>query len=89
MYEKYGAFPRSGEILLMESRGNVKYVNSKGKLDAELVNTALLFSGYRMNFANKISFEHIAKPGFNVIFHDYQLEWTPRKKIQQQQNCTN
>lgn len=76
MYELYGAYPLSGEIIVMESRGNV------GDIGVGSYHAALLFSGYMPQSVALIDYEHLTEeqPGLNVRFHDYQLEWAPSKR---------
>lgn len=76
MYEKYGPYPRSGEILLMESRGNAKYKKDR-HIGVEQVHSALRFSDIYEPKETNFYKNSPVKLGFNSIFHNYQLEWTP------------
>ncbi|XP_041787224.1 beta-1,3-glucan-binding protein-like [Anopheles merus] len=77
---QYGTWPSSGEIDLMESRGNLDYSVNGNQLGVEHVGTTLHFgpqwdlNGYEMATAVKNSPKG---QGFNKGFHRYQLEWTP------------
>lgn len=75
----YGGWPRSGEIDLMESRGNRNLVDEDG------VNVGTEQSGSTMHFGP--SWDHNGwptthksqnvQPGFNEDFHVFKLVWTP------------
>ncbi|KAL9698639.1 hypothetical protein quinque_002080 [Culex quinquefasciatus] len=78
---QYGTWPMSGEIDLMESRGNLEYRFPGGEhLGVEHVGQTLHFgpttwlNGYETATTAKNS---PAGEGFNKDFHRYQLEWTP------------
>lgn len=79
--QKYGGWPRSGEIDLMESRGNRNYTNSEGKqIGVEHFGSTLHFgpswdqNGYSTTLMNKNT---PSNQGFNKGFHRYQMDWTP------------
>lgn len=79
----YGIWPRSGEIDLLESRGNRKYMNGEGKhIGVEHFGSTLHFgpawnrNGYwSANFASRT----LPGNGYNKAFHKFQLEWAPDK----------
>ncbi|XP_055603204.1 beta-1,3-glucan-binding protein-like [Uranotaenia lowii] len=78
---QYGSWPSSGEIDLMESRGNLDYRDGSGThIGVEQVGSTLHFgpnpnlNGYEMATGAKNT---PAGNGFNKDFHRYQLEWTP------------
>uniref|UniRef100_A0A182IYP3 GH16 domain-containing protein n=1 Tax=Anopheles atroparvus TaxID=41427 RepID=A0A182IYP3_ANOAO len=77
---QYGTWPASGEIDLMESRGNLDYSVNGEQLGVEHTGSTLHFgpypglNGYEMATAVKHS---PPGQGFNKDFHRYQLEWTP------------
>lgn len=74
MYEKYGNM--SGEILLMESRGNAKYIGRR-HIGVEQVHSEIRFHGNGDPSETNFYTNSAEKHGFNAIFHNYQLEWTP------------
>lgn len=77
---KYGIWPRSGEIDIVESRGNLNYVGENDRqLGAEQVGSTLHFgpswdrNGYQTaTFATN----RPAGDGFNKGFHKFGMEWT-------------
>ncbi|XP_019560576.3 beta-1,3-glucan-binding protein [Aedes albopictus] len=78
---QYGTWPSSGEIDLMEGRGNLDYRSADGThIGVEQVGSTLHFgpnpslNGYETSTAAKNA---AAGQGFNKDFHRYQLEWTP------------
>lgn len=77
----YGSWPASGEIDLVESRGNLDYRDASGThIGVEQVGSTLHFGpNPGMNgYAHTVSHRNSAPGnGFNVDFHLYQLEWTP------------
>ncbi|XP_058821626.1 beta-1,3-glucan-binding protein-like [Topomyia yanbarensis] len=78
---QYGTWPASGEIDLMESRGNPKYYNSNGThIGMEQVGSTLHFGpNPGLNGFETATAVRNSSPGngFNKEFHRYQLEWTP------------
>ncbi|XP_057667244.1 uncharacterized protein LOC130900563 [Diorhabda carinulata] len=77
-WNQYSGWPSSGEIDIMESRGNKKLVNTNGvNIGVQQVGSTLHW-GPNYNY-NKYSLTHYEKnlaTGFDVDFHRYQLEWT-------------
>lgn len=77
----YGTWPRSGEIDLLESRGNRNYTNDKGKqIGVEHFGSTLHFGpAWDKNAWWSSTFTTHTQPGngFNQAFHKFQLEWTP------------
>ncbi|XP_059608690.1 beta-1,3-glucan-binding protein-like [Phlebotomus argentipes] len=76
----YGSWPASGEIDLMEARGNRNLLQNGVNIGVERVGSTLHFGPYpALNGANTTHFTRnsAAGNGFNRAFHRYQLEWTP------------
>jgi beta-glucanase (GH16 family) len=74
----YGIWPASGEIDLMESRGNRNLYSGNVNVGSEQVGSTLHF-GPRWD-ANGWSTAHYEKnnrPSFSDIFHTYKMVWTP------------
>lgn len=75
----YSTWPSSGEIDIMESRGNIHFENyKKEEIGVQQVSSTLHW-GPDKNF-NKYRLTHFTKTnkmGFHRDFHRYQLEWTP------------
>lgn len=77
----YGDWPRSGEIDLLESRGNRKYVDHNNEhIGVENFGSTLHFGprwdqdGWSTATMNKRT---PAGQGYDRQFHNYKLEWTP------------
>nr|AOV81831.1 3-glucan binding protein [Anopheles coluzzii] len=77
----YGTWPASGEIDLLESRGNMDYRGSNGvHIGTEQFGSTLHFgptpslNGWESTVAYKNT---AAGQGWNTGFHNYQLTWTP------------
>lgn len=78
---KYGGWPRSGEIDLMESRGNRNYVNHENKqIGVEHFGSTLHFGpAWNINGWSTATYDSNTPlgQGYNKGFHKYQMEWTP------------
>lgn len=78
-YNQYSSWPTSGEIDLIESRGNKNLVNSSGiNIGTQLVGSTLHW-GPAWNL-DKYLLTHLEKQnpnGFDTDWHKYQMEWTP------------
>lgn len=77
----YGGWPRSGEIDLVESRGNRDYVNHEGKqIGVEHFGSTLHFGpSWNQNGYQTATYSTSAEKnnGYNKDFHYYQLIWSP------------
>lgn len=75
----YGDWPRSGEIDLVESRGNRDYRNTDGKhIGVEHFGSTLHFGPrWDQNAYWSSTFSTHSVDGFNNDFHRFLMEWTP------------
>ncbi|CAH1105311.1 unnamed protein product [Psylliodes chrysocephalus] len=77
-WNQYSSWPASGEIDVMESRGNKHLVNPTGvNIGVQQVGSTLHW-GPNPNY-NRYWYTHYEKnlaEGYNSGFHNYQLEWT-------------
>lgn len=76
----YGAWPASGEIDLVLSRGNRNYTNLDKHIGVEQFASSLHFGPFAsLDLYQTALFIRNSKPGngFNNDFHRYQMEWTP------------
>lgn len=81
----YGAWPASGEIDLVLSRGNRNYTNlekttSEKHIGVEQFASSLHYGPFAsLDQYQTALFVRNSKPGngFNNDFHRYQMEWTP------------
>uniref|UniRef100_A0A336LDE5 CSON007453 protein n=1 Tax=Culicoides sonorensis TaxID=179676 RepID=A0A336LDE5_CULSO len=70
----YGGWPNSGEIDILESRGNdVILVNGETNIGNQEVGCTLHFGKYHQY--DGVTYHQ--KPGFHKDFHLYKVEWTP------------
>ncbi|XP_049958309.1 beta-1,3-glucan-binding protein-like [Schistocerca serialis cubense] len=79
-YNKYGPWPASGEVDLLEARGNLGLTLGDTNIGAEQVGSTLHFGPYYPLDAYKtatFSQNSAAGQGYDKDFHSYQLEWTP------------
>jgi len=75
---KYGNWPRSGEIDIMESRGNRDLRNGGAQIGVQQSASTLHWGPDPAH--NKFMSTHYEKnfnQGLNQAFHRYQVEWTP------------
>lgn len=74
---KYGTWPRSGEIDLVESRGNRNYVNHKGEqIGVKNVAATLHFGPiWNQDAWETAHYEKNNPYGFNHGFHNYTFVW--------------
>lgn len=76
----YGTWPTSGEIELVQSKGNREIIQNGVNIGSEQVNSMLHFGPYAaLDGVQSAQFSRNSKPGngFNNDFHRYQMEWTP------------
>jgi hypothetical protein len=76
----YGTWPASGEIDLLESRGNAELFFNGVNIGSEQISHTLHYGPYwPYNGYDKAHFESQSPPGngYDRDFHIYGLEWTP------------
>lgn len=72
---KYGEWPRSGEIDLLESRGNTKYGNNV-QIGVEQIGSTLHFGPRWDHDAwSTASYLRNNESGFDKAFHKYEMVW--------------
>lgn len=78
----YGDWPRSGEIDLLESRGNPNYLDHNNKqIGTEQTSSTLHFGpAWNMNgyHTSTYSRNQPSGNGFNKEYHRFQMEWTDK-----------
>lgn len=80
----YGAWPASGEIDLVLSRGNRNYTHAEKHIGVEQFASSLHFGPFEsLDQYQSALYVRNSKPGngFNNDFHRYQMEWTPDKIV--------
>lgn len=79
----YGLWPASGEIDLVQSRGNRELIKSSINIGSDQVTSTLHFGPYSKADAWQLtSYPRISNEkgkGFNSAFHRYQMEWSTDK----------
>lgn len=79
----YGNWPASGEIALVESRGNLNLVQNSINIGVEQIGSKLHFGPYSgLDGGVKTSTftrNTAAGSGYNKDFHRYQMEWSPER----------
>ncbi|XP_037961545.2 beta-1,3-glucan-binding protein [Plutella xylostella] len=74
----YGTWPASGEIDLVESRGNRDMYNGGVHIGTHEAGSTLHYGPYpELNGWERAHWERRNNRGYNAEFHRYQLEWTP------------
>lgn len=77
-YQDYGQWPASGEIDIVESRGNSGLMLNGVNIGAEQVSQTLHWGPhFFLNQYEKTSWSKNSVPGYDSDFHIYGLEWTP------------
>lgn len=73
---KYGTWPASGEIDLVESRGNINLKLNGKIIGVKKMSSTLHFGPYwPLNGYETATFSRELENGFNSDFHKYQMEW--------------
>lgn len=76
----YGSYPKSGEIDIMEARGNLNLKQGNTHIGVEQY-ASTLHAGFAENAAGLWSQEFVKNTksgkGLNKGFHTYSMEWTP------------
>lgn len=70
---KYGGWPLSGEIDVIESRGNKNYANGTDQMGVERVSSTLHF-GFPNNDPYR-TFVRYNPNGYQTSFHSYEFLW--------------
>ncbi|KAJ2946934.1 hypothetical protein O0L34_g16278 [Tuta absoluta] len=77
-FNSYGSWPASGEIDLVESRGNKNLTLNGENIGTQDVGANLHFAPYRsLNAWRLANWVKKNSSGYDTDFHRYQLEWTP------------
>jgi len=72
--DTYGPWPLSGEIDIMESRGNDASYPAQG---FNFVRSSLNYAPLQTLLTEMFGWWSMKRGGFNEAFHTYTLEWTP------------
>jgi beta-glucanase (GH16 family) len=76
-YNAYGGWPASGEIDIMESRGNLNYYSGGVHIGKEQASSTLHFGPYwPYNGYERATVATQNSRGFDSEFHTYGVEWT-------------
>lgn len=77
-YNSYGKWPASGEIDLIEARGNKNYFNLDGvNIGTQQVGSTLHWGPFtQLNRWPKTHFERNDPAGYDADFHEYEMRWT-------------
>lgn len=76
----YGVWPRSGEIDLVESRGNRKLFSGNTNVGSEQIGSTLHFGPrWDINGWPTAHYDRNRSPGYDTGFHTYKLIWTMEK----------
>ena len=84
-HNPYGTWPASGEIDIMESRGNRQFFDQQGvNIGCEQVSSTLHFGPYWPYDAYEnvgTATNSAPNAGFNNEFHTFGIEWTDSKRL--------
>jgi hypothetical protein len=81
-FNTYGTWPASGEIDLVESRGNRHMVMDGVNIGTHEAGSTLHYGPYPgLNGFEYAHWHRRNYSGYDTSFHRFQLEWTPGKKI--------
>lgn len=76
----YGMWPKSGEIDIMETRGNRQYYQDGINTGSEQIGSTLHFGPNVNHDPWRVAHALVNSPpnqGFDTVFHKYQMTWTP------------
>nr|QFS20852.1 beta-1,3-glucanase [Antheraea pernyi] len=77
-FNSYGTWPSSGEIDLVESRGNRNMFHNGVHIGTQEAGSTLHYGPYpELNGWERAHWIRRNSAGYNSAFHRYQLEWTP------------
>ncbi|XP_065077163.1 beta-1,3-glucan-binding protein-like [Ochlerotatus camptorhynchus] len=79
-YNSYGVWPASGEIDLLESKGNRDLIKNGINVGIEQVTSKLQFGpnqGYNAGSGSTFTRNAESGKGYHTGFNRYQMEWTP------------
>lgn len=78
----YGPWPASGEIDIMESRGNRNFVFNGVNIGTQQVGSTLHFGPYvELNGYEFASRSRNNPAGYDTAFHTYQMLWTTSEMV--------
>lgn len=81
-YNSYGTWPASGEIDLVESRGNRNMFSNGVHIGTQEAGSTLHFGPYpNLNGWERAHWVRRNSAGYDRAFHRYQLEWTPGEEF--------